>query len=69
MDEHRGKGVGGVESDGSPARLRENRDLLRLNGQPSAHHPSGDVDVWIVGFAGVKNKSAGNEHTVIDRGC
>ena len=66
MHGHRENGAGCVESDGSPARLRENQDWLRQNEQPWAHHPSGDVDE---GFAGVENKSAGNEHTVIDRGC
>ena len=41
--EHRGKDAG-VESDGSRARLHENQDWLRLNGQPAVRHRSGDVD-------------------------
>ena len=66
--ERRGKGADGVGFDGGPARLRENRDWLTPNGQPSAHHPSGDVDVR-VGFAGAENRSTGSAHTGTDRGC
>ena len=66
--EHRGKGVDGAASVGGLARLHENRDWLKLNEQPSAHHPSGDIDKW-VGTAGGGNKSTGNAHTVADRAC
>lgn len=63
---HRGKDSGGVGSDGSPARLPESQGWLKLSEQPSARHPSGDVDGW-VGFADVGSRSTGSARTVTDR--
>jgi hypothetical protein len=39
---------------------------LKLSEQPSARHPSGDVDGW-VGFADVGSRSTGSARTVTDR--
>ena len=61
VHEHREKGVDGAASVEGLARLHENQDWLKLKGQPSAHHPSGDIDKW-VGIAGAENKSTGNAH-------
>ena len=54
-------------SDGGPARLHENRDWLMQNGQPLAHHPSGNIGEWAE-FAGVENRWTGNAHTA-DQAC
>ena len=64
--ERREKDADGVGSDEGQARLRENQDWLTPNEQPSASHPSGDIDGW-TRFAGVENRSSGNAHTVTDR--
>ena len=64
--ECRGKDVDGVGSDEGRARLRENQDWLTPNGQPSAYHPSGDID-GSTQFAGVESRSSGNAHIVTDR--
>lgn len=68
MRGHRGKDIDGAAFDEGLARLRENQDWSKLNGQPWAHHPSGDADIW-AGFAGVENKPTGNAHKVTDRAC
>ena len=64
----RGKGVDGAGSVEGLAKPRENQDWSKLNGQPSAYHPSGDSDIW-AGFADAENKSTGNMHTATDRVC
>ena len=64
--ERRGKDADGAGSDEGQARLRENRDWLTPSGQPSAHHPSGDIDGWTL-FAGVENRPSWNAHTATDR--